>query len=556
MSREQTAYLIASIGVASYHEAEYALAERGSWRTRFAPVALARLLPLAGARAGIVVTRAARERWFDALAAELAGAGVEAEAIEIPDGRDENEILEVFSRLEQAIPQNAAVVLDVTFALRHLPFVYLATLAYAAALRGVSVGGIYYGAFEIKSAEGRTPILDITALYGLLEWFHALRSLRETGSLEGVARITRSEVAALFRRGERDTALSRMRDAARHLAAALGAGLPIEIGFGARRLDRAIGELAEAAGAPAARRAMQSLRDELQRWRIDAQVAEKKALPLTPQELDRQLAVASWYAERDDHPKALAVLREWMLNVVMVARGDTGQWLDYGKGRKPVEELLNAAQYRAEKEVASPADRKLASLWRRLADRRNALMHAGMAPHEIEPNASDLRAIMEECRELLPRLRAELRPAAARRRLLVTPLGLSPGVLYSAVLNIRPDEVLVITSRQARERIGEALEHAGAADLPYQVTEMADPHQGFTEIDRILDQDARRRLAAAGEVAVNITGGTTAMQYVAERIADEARRLGTTVRRVALVDRRPYDEQRRDPYVAGELVDL
>jgi hypothetical protein len=63
-------------------------------------------------------------------------------------------------------------------------------------------------------------------------------------------------------------------------------------------------------------------------------------------------------------------------------------------------------------------------------------------------------------------------------------------------------------------------------------------------------------LTGAREVVVNLTGGTTAMQAAVERIAGESRRLGIPVRRIALVDRRPFDLQRSDLYVAAEVLEL
>jgi len=113
-----------------------------------------------------------------------------------------------------------------------------------------------------------------------------------------------------------------------------------------------------------------------------------------------------------------------------------------------------------------------------------------------------------------------------------------------------------VTSAKGRERLEEALQGAEKSALPCRVIEMADPHQGFLELERHLDDSLLRWLAAAGEVVANLTGGTTAMQYVVERLAERARRLGVPVRRVALIDRRPPEQQRADPYVLAELIEL
>jgi hypothetical protein len=61
---------------------------------------------------------------------------------------------------------------------------------------------------------------------------------------------------------------------------------------------------------------------------------------------------------------------------------------------------------------------------------------------------------------------------------------------------------------------------------------------------------------AARCVVVNVTGGTTALQYLAERIGRDAERLGVPVRRIALVDRRPYEQQQAEPFACGDLMAL
>jgi hypothetical protein len=138
-------------------------------------------------------------------------------------------------------------------------------------------------------------------------------------------------------------------------------------------------------------------------------------------------------------------------------------------------------------------------------------------------------------------------------RLLVTPLGLSPGVVYSAVRLTRPTTLLVITSASAEAQLAVALEKAATQPRTL-VRLMADPHAGFREAAGVLDADVHAALQAADEVLVNITGGTTVMQYVVQRIAETAQSLGVPTRRFALVDRRPFEAQRADPYVLGEIV--
>lgn len=67
---------------------------------------------------------------------------------------------------------------------------------------------------------------------------------------------------------------------------------------------------------------------------------------------------------------------------------------------------------------------------------------------------------------------------------------------------------------------------------------------------------ARLTIEALAEVVVSVTGGTTAMARVAERLGEDALGLGAPVRRIALIDRRPAAEKRREPYMLSDVVDL
>ena len=54
----------------------------------------------------------------------------------------------------------------------------------------------------------------------------------------------------------------------------------------------------------------------------------------------------------------------------------------------------------------------------------------------------------------------------------------------------------------------------------------------------------------------NLTGGTTVLQLVVERVRRFAASLGAATTSVACVDRRGVDVQREDPYGGGEVLSL
>jgi len=83
-----------------------------------------------------------------------------------------------------------------------------------------------------------------------------------------------------------------------------------------------------------------------------------------------------------------------------------------------------------------------------------------------------------------------------------------------------------------------------------------DPFTGVNEVERVTEE-ARKYLEENGvkEVVINLTGGTSLLGYMVERIRDGIR-YGRKITTVLAVDRRPYEEQKENPYVVGEILEL
>ncbi len=138
---------------------------------------------------------------------------------------------------------------------------------------------------------------------------------------------------------------------------------------------------------------------------------------------------------------------------------------------------------------------------------------------------------------------------------LFSPLGLSYGTLYSAILLTRPARVVVVTSAEAIINLHATLDAARFFHTSFEFEShvLEDPQAGFKE-----GRDLARFLAASadGKNIINLTGGTTALQDCVRSVADILRRDGKNAREVAVIDRRDIIEQRRSPLVVGELIEV
>lgn len=140
---------------------------------------------------------------------------------------------------------------------------------------------------------------------------------------------------------------------------------------------------------------------------------------------------------------------------------------------------------------------------------------------------------------------------------LFTPLGLAYGSLYSAILLVRPQRVVVVTSLQAIVNLHSAVDAARFYHSKFEVEThlLADPLAGFVE-GRSLARNLAKSASENGENVINLTGGTTALQDCVRSVTDVLRILELDVREIAVVDRRDADEQKRVPLVVGELVEV
>ncbi|HOV84916.1 MAG TPA: TIGR02221 family CRISPR-associated protein [Syntrophobacteraceae bacterium] len=131
------------------------------------------------------------------------------ENVTIPEGYSEDEIWQIFKRLNDCLCPGDNVVFDITHALRSIPLVAVVVLNYAKALKHVSLRGIYYGAFEalgsydqVKAMEvesRKVRILDLTALDQLMDWTVATHRFLESGDARMAGALAAASVRSILK---------------------------------------------------------------------------------------------------------------------------------------------------------------------------------------------------------------------------------------------------------------------------------------------------------------------------------------------------------------------
>ena len=561
-SAKQTHMLLTVLGKNS-RPARYTLNDREIEAT-LAPVALLNLLP-ESARPGLVVALCTPEAECESwpLLEKALNGRSQVKLVRVCGGDTQDQVNVYLESVACAVPRGAEITVDVTHGFRHFSFLTYIAVLYLAALRGVRVRGAYYG---MLNQDRPSPFLDLRPIVELPDWLYALRALRDTGSVRPIAEaLGASPQDQLDRRIA--CRLSRLSKA--HLS-----GLPIELG-------RQAHDLLQKDRKPLQKRLARDhrlpLADELVKWLEETLTPLALAAPasgkgwkgqvrLTKPELERQAKVIDNLLWHGSVATAIGLMSEWTVSWVLLHLYLEKEWLNFKLGRRKASGLLGATQaIERDPELRrslTEEQRELGKFWRKLSKLRNGYAHHGMRKQDLVgdyQSKHNFRHVRKYWKETLCR-HPDFFPLLgwlSNDRVLVSPIGKRPGVLFSALQACRATEdvgepklCLVICSRETEGKIVEATTRASYKDEIKPLC-LEDPYGGRLEIER-LAKKARPHFIGAGEVLVNVTGGTTLMGLAAEALADAARKLACPVRRFGLIDRRHPKEQDRDPYRVGE----
>lgn len=562
MSNPNREHILITVLGLSPKRATYVLDGREA-TTELAPVALYTMLP-EGDRPDRVLalcTPDAAEETLPALR-DLLGPRCPVTVVEVSPDHNDAAVDKYLIRLAESVPDDADLTVDVTHGLRHMSFLTYVGVLYLTALRGLRLRGAYYG--MLRNAPEKSAFFDLRPLVKLPSWFHGVRVLTDTGD-PGV-------IADLVASSKREEA-ARVSDALRDLSEAYSTGLPIELGYDAGRfLDEHVQPLRSILHAerlPLADKLVDDLAETLGEQRLAQELPDdgwKAHARLDRAELERQARLIDGYLARQDFATAFGMMREWLVLWYMWRTNTAVEhWLKYGR-RKPIEGRLRFLASRA-RDSLTPQQAMVGEVWENLREVRNAYAHHGLdkevnlsREERLRKRVATIERIWREKLRTVPEFPIELPSEASTdepspaRRVLVSPVGLRSGVLYSALRAADPQQVaqcLVICSPTTEAAVEEACRAAGYTG-EVEFLRFDDPFAGIGELKALLQQ-AKQHLGQDSEVYVNITGGTTLMGVLADRIAGKARHLGQPAYQFALVDRRSPGEQETDPYQQGEV---
>lgn len=111
----------------------------------------------------------------------------------INEGKNIEEIWEIFKCMMQQIYEGDEVIFDITHSFRSIPMLALVVLNYAKVVKNINIIGIYYGAYEAKDEEGVAPVFDLKEFDRLLEWAYAVNSFVKFGDSRQILELVNRE---------------------------------------------------------------------------------------------------------------------------------------------------------------------------------------------------------------------------------------------------------------------------------------------------------------------------------------------------------------------------
>jgi CRISPR-associated DxTHG motif protein len=328
----------------------------------------------------VLLTEKARETHWNNLCQRLQE-HTQTVAIDIPDGKRESELWQIFTAISDAVHEGDEIAFDITHGFRSLPVLALLTIAYLKQIKQVKVRYILYGAFDAKDEQG-TPVFDLTPFADLLDWLAAAKMFITTGDSSELGRLIQEVQNDAYRnRGAYGENLPRalknfgmaLEEVSNDLLLARVPNLPDSIRRLAQRQSKANTEVGQWT------QPLTLLLDK-----IAAAYA-----PFQDDSLSTQAALIRWYFKHNHIMQAMTLAREWVVSYHLHKEGR--DW----RSRKEREQM--------EKRLGESLQQD--SLWSKIAEIRNDLAHCGFGREERQVlSATSIRQNAEEVVKQIERL--------------------------------------------------------------------------------------------------------------------------------------------------------
>ena len=123
---------------------------------------------------------------------------VEIRPVDIVDGKDEDEMWEIFNTLFNELKDGDELYFDLTHSFRYIPMLVLVLGNYSKFLKNVTIKSITYGNYEARE-DNNAPIVDLLPLSALQDWTYAAGQFLENGNVSRLQHLCNEELKPILR---------------------------------------------------------------------------------------------------------------------------------------------------------------------------------------------------------------------------------------------------------------------------------------------------------------------------------------------------------------------
>ncbi len=125
----------------------------------------------------------------------------------IKDGKDTDEIWDIFDTIFNEINNGDELYFDITHAFRYLPMLLTVLINYSKFLKNVTVKSITYGNYMAETE--LKPIMDLTPISILQDWTFAAGQYLESGNVERLVKLCNEEINPVLRMSHGENEIAR-----------------------------------------------------------------------------------------------------------------------------------------------------------------------------------------------------------------------------------------------------------------------------------------------------------------------------------------------------------
>ncbi|MCS7189829.1 MAG: TIGR02221 family CRISPR-associated protein [Bacteroidia bacterium] len=394
MSKKREKILLTFLGTGKYEQTRYefnseqsGIADRPPEGGPFAALCMARVWQ--PDRIIVFSTSEAQRANGEKLGKEASG--FRLEWVNIPEGKNKAELLQIFQQIAENIPAESEVVVDVTHSFRSIPIIGVAALHYVSFVKKVKIEHIWYGAYS-PNQSGPFPVIDLRIFSDITNWLWAVRVFEETGETKPLADVLKPYQRELYEQYQKDPKVGSIANALERLGPLI-AGVQVPAlqrqaadAYKAFRKAREEGRLGDVP--PLLSEVIDSIQNKLEKLQTNSDSSglsdKEKALA----QLKAQHSLLLAYLDWNRPAQAIILFREWLVSValftwekyegILFKCDESSKIKEIVNQRKAAEELLNSLSKLGLRKELSNHLQQVVNTWKWIIQKRNAIAHAGM----------------------------------------------------------------------------------------------------------------------------------------------------------------------------------